>query len=276
MSKLGLEPVARGKLNQKGLTSLLVSRIKSMTNMAVAVAARCGVPVELQFADPNDSNKSPYVGMHTVVPLLKEKFTNAGFREKAQILTVLPLQWSKRFISGEFSASEKIIRTARALQTEKGILALPEKKTVKRVQDTVVENVLKFYFDDENSGCLPGMYDFVKVNSQLKQKRLLLHKMKDLYKYFVQSYSENLEATKIGISKFCMLRPKEIRLAVSKGMHNFCVCTIHENVRFQTRLTSDCETCGQRNKEPELRALIDSEIHRLPRHEGRNNKGRTN
>jgi hypothetical protein len=213
MSKVGIEPVVRGKLNQKGLVSLVVSRIKGLTDMAIAVAARCGVSVDLQFADPSIANKSSYVGMDTVVPLLKDRFNNAGFREKVQVLTLLPSQWSRKFISEEFSASDKLIRTARTLQSDKGILALPEKKTVKRVQDRVVENVLKFYFDDENSRCLPGMYDFVKVNGQLKQKRLLLHNLKDLYKYFVQSYSDNLEGAKIGISKFCMLRPKEIRMA---------------------------------------------------------------
>jgi hypothetical protein len=190
-------------------------------------------------------------------------------------LTLLPLEWSKRFITYEVLTSDKLIRKARALQTQKGILSLPEKKKVKRVQDEVVENVIKFFYDDENSRCLPGMHDFVKVNGELKEKRLLLHNLKDLYKLFVKSFnSDNPSASKIGLSKFCLLRPKEIRLADSKGMHNVCVCTIHENVRFQTDvftndkhyyntliaeivcstedpscMLGDCNLCGHRKKE---------------------------
>jgi hypothetical protein len=70
MSKVGLEPVNRGKLNQKALVSTLASRIKGLTDLAISLAARCGVVVELKFADVSNSNKSTYAGMSKVIPLL--------------------------------------------------------------------------------------------------------------------------------------------------------------------------------------------------------------
>ena len=36
----------------------------------------------------------------------------------------------------------------------------------------------------------------------------------------------------VSLSKFASLRPRECVLAGSSGMHNVCVCTIHENVQL--------------------------------------------
>ena len=56
-----------------------------------------------------------------------------------------------------------------------------------------------------------------------RQKRLVLCNLKEVYKQFKTLHPE----TKVGLSKFCELRPRECVLAGASGTHSVRVCTIH-------------------------------------------------
>ena len=124
-----------------------------------------------------------------------------------------------------------MVRTARKLKEEKGILAVPEKKRGKILSPEVVTAVQNFYEDDEFSRMCPGIRDFVSIRIDgkkvQKQKRLLLNNLKEMY-----TAHKNKNSPEIGFSKFCELRPQWCVTVDAPGSHRVCVCTIHQNVKL--------------------------------------------
>ena len=116
-------------------------------------------------------------------------------------------------IADYFEVSEHLIRPARNLKNEKGILAVP-----------VLSLVQDFSQDDEFSRLMPGKKDCISIKGGLpQQKRLLLCNLNELYMEFKSRH----QTVQIGFSKFCALRPK---WCVSVGAtHSVCVCTHHQN-----------------------------------------------
>ena len=93
------------------------------------------------------------------------------------------------------------------------------------LQETI-DLVESFYQNDEYSREMPGAKQFVSVGYKIhKQKRLLLCNLSELYAVFKEKYPD----LKIGLSKFCSLRPKWCKNIGSSGSHTVCVCTIHQN-----------------------------------------------
>ena len=78
--------------------------------------------------------------------------------------------------------------------------------------------------DDEYSCQMPGQKDCVTVNKIKHQKRLLLFKLEEMYKFFKEKHND----MKISFSKFCKLRPKWCILVGAKGTHTVCICLQHE------------------------------------------------
>ena len=163
----------------------------------------------------------------------KERFHSTTERsEKVQILTVLPQSWSIRRVQGEFGASDYMIRKAKDLVKEKGILSTPNPKLGNPLAQHKTELVWKFYESDEVSRMMPRRKDYVSVKQGDQrthvQKRLVLNNMKEAYQLFKEKYPTE----KIGFSKFAELRPKYCVLAGASGTHSVCVCTIHQNVKL--------------------------------------------
>ena len=52
--------------------------------------------------------------------------------------------------------------------------------------------------------------------------------LNELYTLFKQKYPQ----VKIGLSKFCQLRPKECITVGARGTHSVCVCTLHQNLKL--------------------------------------------
>lgn len=166
--------------------------------------------------------------LDNLVELIKTKLsiTNAR-REKIQILTLAPPSWSKKKICEVFQVSEYSVRKARELLKSKGILALPEPRKGQLLQVDTINKVIEFYENDEYSRIMPGMHDKISISRNVyKQKRLIMGNLNELYSAF-KLENPNI---KVGISKFCMLRPKWCVLAGSAGTHSICVCSIHQNV----------------------------------------------
>ena len=78
---------------------------------------------------------------------------------------------------------------------------------------------------------MPGVKNFVSIKKNVHmQKRLLLCNLKELHNAFLETNPD----MKIGLSKFCSLRPKWCVTCSSSGTHSVCVCTYHQNAVLLT------------------------------------------
>jgi len=169
---------------------------------------------------------------YEILSQLKEKFKIAKRNEKIQILTILPKSWSISKIENEFGASNYMVRKAKKLVDEQGILSSPNLKPGKVLSFDTAKIVKEFYLSEEISRIMPGRKDYVSVNIDgkkvLLQKHLILFNLREAYINFKKHYPENI----VGFSKFAELRPKNCVLAGGSGTHAVCVCTIHQNVKL--------------------------------------------
>jgi hypothetical protein len=84
---------------------------------------------------------------------------------KVTILTVLPKSWSIRKVEEVFpSASNCMIRRAKQLVMDQGIMSSPSPKPGKTLKEVTVEVVKSFYNSDEVSRIMPGK----RITYQLK------------------------------------------------------------------------------------------------------------
>ena len=101
-----------------------------------------------------------------------------------------------------------MVKMARKLRKEKGILGIPEAKKRVIITEEVKEQVLRIYESDDFTRLCPGKKDCVSVyvNGEMvrKQKRLILTRLLEVYAEFKSIYP----TYRIGFSKFCELRPK--------------------------------------------------------------------
>ena len=158
---------------------------------------------------------------------LKEKSLSTSL--KIQVLTMAPLDWQRQRVANFFQVSDYLVREARKLCEEKGILALPRPKRARSLLKEIEDSIKMFYEDDEYSRLMPGTKDYVSIARNVhKQKRLLLCNLKELY----LAYKEKFPQHKIKLSKFCQLRPKWCVPVSSAGTHSVCVCKIHQNAKL--------------------------------------------
>ncbi|GBN82322.1 hypothetical protein AVEN_148987-1 [Araneus ventricosus] len=150
--------------------------------------------------------------------------------KQIQMLTIpASLMLSRRKIKETFNVSDYSVCKAQKLFKDQGFLAEPARRNGKQLSPDIIELVKKFYQLDEQSRILPGMKDVVSIGKKVyERKRLILCTLSELYSSFKLEYP-NL---KIGLSKFCSLRPKWCVLAGASGTHLVCVCTIHQNLFY--------------------------------------------
>ena len=89
------------------------------------------------------------------------------YREKVQILTLIPESWTIKYASNYFGVSEYLVRQARELKRSSGILALPEKNTGKVLQQSTIEQVISLYEDNEHLRLLLGEKDYVSMQRKV-------------------------------------------------------------------------------------------------------------
>ena len=126
-----------------------------------------------------------------------------------------------------------MVKESRKLKIEKAASIQPLQTVSGRsISIKTIEIIQQFYLNDEVSRILPGKKDFVSMkvdNIRVhKQKRLLLMNLNELHQAFKNNYSD----IKIGISKFCELRPKNCITVGSHDSLSVCVCKIHQNVKL--------------------------------------------
>jgi len=91
---------------------------------------------------------------------------SVGRSQKVQILTLVPESSSQKKVATEFQVTEYMVKQARKLKREKGILAIPDPKKGNTLSENTVKLVTDFYQSDENSKVLPRAK--VKVSMRLK------------------------------------------------------------------------------------------------------------
>ena len=158
---------------------------------------------------------------------LKEKFVGSTSNDsEIQILTLVPNSWTIEATMDFFGATNHQVRRAITLEKEDGILAKPKRNDRVGIPQETIDLVESFYQNDEYSREMPGAKQFVSVGYKIhKQKRLMLCNLSELYAAFKEKYPD----LKIGLSKFCSLRPKWCKIIGSSGSHTVCVCSIHQN-----------------------------------------------
>jgi len=186
LDMFGQTPLTKSKLRSKHYSKQKVEKVTTMMQ-------------NLVVSDPQSKDDGE------IVQQLKEKFAFASRSEKVQILTVLPKSWSIRKVQTEFGAANYMVRKAKQLVEEKGILATPNPKPGHTLPQTTIDIVTNFYESDENSRMMPGRKDFVSIRKEEGrvhiQKRLVLCNLKELYRLFKESFLH----VAIGFSKFAEL-----------------------------------------------------------------------
>jgi len=136
----------------------------------------------------------------------------------------------------EFGATNYMVKKSRTVMKEKGILGLYDKPKGKKLKTDIVNAVIDFYQNDENSRICPGKKDSISIRNkdgekEKRQKRLVLSNLNELYISWKKAHPEE----KIGFSTFAKLRPQWCILAGSSGTHSVCVCVYHQNPKLMVR-----------------------------------------
>ena len=110
---------------------------------------------------------------------VKEKLDKCHTREeRIQFLTLIPEHWSRERTVSFFNVTEYMVRTARNLTKEKGILGIPDSIHRHVLSDELLARVKSFYEEDQIRPMCAGKKDFVTIKSshgtkEHHQKRLI-------------------------------------------------------------------------------------------------------
>ena len=85
--------------------------------------------------------------------------------DKIQVLTVLPKSWTRSKVVEEFGVSEYMVRKAKKLVSEKGIMSTPNPRLGKVLPKTTADLIDTFYYSDKISKIMPGKKDCVGESS---------------------------------------------------------------------------------------------------------------
>ena len=131
----GVSPIKLHSLPKHRKVSVAKEKLERLMQNNTAKAAKViGVDVLQMLPQPDpeisltkeESDKAK--NYDELLYNLKEKIICPGYREKIQILTLAPDSWPRAKVAEFFGVSEYLVRTARSVKKEKGILAIPESK----------------------------------------------------------------------------------------------------------------------------------------------------
>lgn len=88
------------------------------------------------------------------------------------------------------------------------------------------DEVISFFERDDNSRCMPGKADKVKVGKEnIRQKRVLTDYLANLYQKFISEHPN----VKLSLTSFKRIRPKHVMLTAFITRDS-CLCTRHQNM----------------------------------------------
>ena len=161
-SLLGISPIKSiGKRDRIGYGKQKVKRFKESITDLVATAYDFN---KEEILSDNEPKCQKCTDMDRLINAMRENINISSKPEQVQILTITPEGWSIRRTCQEFEVSEHLVRKARKLQCEKGILAKPDAKKGHQIPQNVKDKVLEFYHLDDVTRLCPGKKDFVCVS----------------------------------------------------------------------------------------------------------------
>ncbi|GBM04149.1 hypothetical protein AVEN_205225-1, partial [Araneus ventricosus] len=207
---------------------------KKLDTVSNTIRKNLELSFDQDICTPSTSDEASSVNSEyeDLIKKLKEKCKVSDKETNVKILSLLPNSWNREKVSKEFNVSERLVRLAKEVTKEQGILPELSKKKGKIIDSETITTVNLFYEDDEYSRLKPEKKDCIAVKENgiriQKQKRLILCNLNELFLEFKNKYPY----LKIGRSKFCELRPKWCVLAGGSGMHCVCVCLYHQNIKL--------------------------------------------
>lgn len=122
---LGMSPVKVSRISSKRRHSYLQNKVSKLSKcVATKAATILGVD---SIDDPQEPVLKKYncSDCKCVMEKLLIKFKNAPFKEKIQILTLVPDSWTIVEIKNYFNTTEYLVKKSRILKTTEGLLSLP-------------------------------------------------------------------------------------------------------------------------------------------------------
>ena len=160
LSSVGISPVnlhgvpqhTRAYTAKLKLTKVM-EKFKSELSEAYSVE---DIPLDTNLASISTDVQTKAKDLDKLHESMRDKLVTACYTDKVQILTLIPDSWSRKFAANYFNVSEYMIRTARELKKEKGVLAKPKAKQGKNLTLETLQLVSDFYEDDEYTRLMPG------------------------------------------------------------------------------------------------------------------------
>lgn len=154
---------------------------------------------------------------------LKQLFFISEKEQQLQLLTIVPPDWGRKKVEYFFGCTEHQSKQAIVLRDTYGVLARPLFFSGnKELKQAVIEEVLRFYENDDISRQSSNKKDCIHVNGEEKIFRFMEMSIAEAY----QLFQDNHRSISIGHSKFYCLRPKWVKL---KSPIRDCLCIYHEN-----------------------------------------------
>ncbi|XP_060777393.1 uncharacterized protein LOC132886578 [Neoarius graeffei] len=224
---IGLSPCKISRVSPRDKEVYIKRKVEEVGHKTKEMLHWCAAVPSTSWAAPMMTTSSADVSdVGYLVTALKQKLSiTTGKQEQIKLLTLVPQSWSIAKTIDEFGVSERLVRRARDLRLEHGILPVITPSIGRPLSTDTVNKVIAFFHQDDISRPLPGKKDFKSVKEGdkrvHKQKRLIVMNLNEAFQLFKQSNPD----LKIGISKFCSLRPKECITVGARGTHCVFVCT---------------------------------------------------
>ncbi len=228
--EIGVTPIKSKQVSSKPYLKRKVSQV--YVKAAESIAGTLAIDPSDILDDKNEACQK-CGDLEELTSNIKEKLQITTKHEMKVCLTQLaPAKWTLKETMSKFGVPERLAREAKSLVKEGGLGAQPKKRKVRGLSEATQDKVVSFYEDDDVSRVCPGMRDSVPVKIDgvkvRKTKRLLLANLKELH----ANYKALNPEYPVGLSKFCDLRPKWCVTADARGIHNVCVCEIHQNLKL--------------------------------------------
>lgn len=130
-----------------------------------------------------------------------------------------------------FGVSKYLMRHAKKLVAEKGIMSSPNPKCGRSLPAHIEEEIKHFYPYDEISRVMPGKKKTSFLLSRFKEESKCISRT-GFFNATLGEFKQCHPDLKIGFIKFAMLRPRECVLAGASGTNSVCVCVLHQNVKL--------------------------------------------
>ncbi|HBS53687.1 MAG TPA: hypothetical protein DD806_06790 [Flavobacterium sp.] len=166
LSELELTPIKLHGLNRQSRTSYTRNKIKEvqyeLTKKIVDVTGAPEIDLNNNGEETEESNflqiQQDSKDLMKLMEAIKEKISTATYQEKVQLLTLIPESWTlSKVVNFIPSVTIHMVRNARILLKDNGILTAPEKRVGNKLDEETVEAVENIYQDDEYSRQLPGL-----------------------------------------------------------------------------------------------------------------------